>query len=152
MRFYIDSKMQRSFIIKAENIVLIIIAVAALFFTSCSPVDKVKWSNIDLLGNEIPVWRIVRGLSGKGGTVEWSQEKQTVMKDWDVVSAKISRKDRQFLLLFSYDRKEKECRLVEYRINGKPESPFYIYRYVTLTRYRYLPESIDYFFDPSDGR
>jgi len=144
--------MQRSFIIKAKHIVLILIAAAALTFTSCSPVDKVKWSSIDLLGNDIPVWRIVRGLSGGKGTVKWSEEKQTVMKDWDVVSAKISGKNRQFLLLFSYDRKEKECRLIEYRINGKQESPFYIYQYVTLTRYRYLPEFIDYFFDPADTR
>jgi hypothetical protein len=152
MQFYTDSKMKRSFIIKAEHIVLFLIAAAVLTFTSCSPVDKVKLSSIDLLGNEIPVWRIVRGLSGSSGTVVWSQEKQTAVKEWDVVSVKISRKNRQFLLLFSYDRKEKECRLVEYRINGKQESPFYIYQYVTLTRYRYLPEFVDYFFDPSDGR
>ncbi len=94
----------------------------------------------------------MRGLSGSNGTVVWSEEKQTVMKDWDVVSVKISRNKRQFLLLLSYDRKEKECRLIEYRIDGKPESPFYIYKYVTLTRYRYLPEFVDYFFDPADGR
>ena len=144
--------MQRSFFIKAKHIVLFLITAAAITLTSCSPVDKVKWSSIDLLGNDIPVWRIVRGLSGSNGTVVWSQEKQTAVKEWDVVSAKISRKDRQFLLLFSYDRKERECRLVEYRINGKPESPFYIYKYVTLTRYRYLPEFVDYFFDPADGR
>jgi len=144
--------MQRSFIIKAKHIVSFLIAAAALILTSCSPVDKVKWSSIDLLGNDIPVWRIIRGLSGSNGTVVWSEEKQTAVKEWDVVSAKISRKDRQFLLLFSYDRKEKECRLVEYRINGKQESPFYIYKYVTLTRYRYLPEFVDYFFDPSESR
>lgn len=142
--------MQRSFIIKAKNIVLLLITVLMLNLLSCSPVDKVKWSNINLLGNEIPVWRVVRGLRGSNGTVEWLENKQNINRDWDIVSAKISRKRQHYLLIFCYDRKLKECRLVEYMVNGKPESPFYIYKFMNVTRYRYLPEFIDLIFDPAE--
>ncbi len=117
-----------------------------LFFSSCSPIDRVKWSNVNLLGNDLPVWRIVKGLSGSNGNVEWSQDTQGLSQDCDIVSAKITRKSSQFVLRFSYDRKKKECMLLEYRVNGKPESPFYIYKFMTVTRYRFLPEFVDYFF------
>ena len=121
-------------------------AITALIFTSCSPVDRVKWSKINLLGNDIPVKRIINGLSGSSGIIEWSEKKQIITGDCHVVSVKITRKNLQFLLSFSYDRKNGECRLIEYRVNGEPESPFYIYKFMNANRYRFLPAFIDDYF------
>lgn len=143
--------MQRSFIIKAENIALILITAAVLTFSSCSPVDKVKWGDVSLMGNDIPVWRIVNGLRGSKGSVKWSQEKQGTDRKSETVSAQIlGKRGHTFFLRFSYHRDEGECRLIEYRVDGKPESPFYIYKFVSITRYRYLPGFVDFFFDPSE--
>jgi len=143
--------LQRRIIIKTKYIILLLVAVITLLSVSCSPVDRVKWSDVNLLGNDLPVWRIVRGLSGSNGSVEWAQDTQGINQDCDIVSVKISRKSQQFVLRFSYDRKKDECRLIEYRVNGKPESPFYIYKFMNVTRYRFLPGFVDYFFDPAAG-
>ncbi len=121
----------------------ILIMLIALSAAGCSPVDKVKWSRIDLLGNEIPVRRIVSSLSGSGGDVEWKHHQQIVYNDCDVVSAKVARKETVFTLSFVHDRKTGECRLVEYSVNGKPESPLFIYRYLSVNRYRFLPSFLD---------
>jgi len=127
------------------NLQLIIIIAAALFFIGCSPVEKVKWSRVDLLGNEIPVRRIVNSLSGSGGEVKWSHQQQIMYNDFDIVSAMVNRKGTLFVLSFSRDRKSGECRLVGYSINGKPESPLFIYRYLSVNRYRFLPSFLDQF-------
>lgn len=127
------------------NLQLIIIIATALFFTGCSPVEKVKWSRVDLLGNQIPVRRIVNSLSGSGGEVKWTHQQQIVYNDCDIVSARVNRKGTLFLLSFSRDRESGECRLVEYRIDGKPESPLFIYRYLSVNRYRFLPAFLDLF-------
>ena len=121
------------------------ILIAALFFTGCSPVEKVKWSRVDLLGNNIPVRRIVNSLSGTGGDVKWTHQQQTLYNDCDIVSAKVNRKGTLFVLSFSRSRESGECRLVGYSINGKPESPLFIYRYLSVNRYRFLPSFIDLF-------
>jgi len=122
---------------------IIIIAAAALFFTGCSPVEKVKWSRVDLLGNEIPVRRIVSSLSGSGGKVKWTHQQLIVCDGCDIISARINRKGTVFVLSFSRDRESGECSLVEYSINGKPESPLFIYRYLSVNRYRFLPAFLD---------
>ena len=127
------------------NLQLIIIIAAALFFIGCSPVEKVKWSRVDLLGNEIPVRRIVNSLSGTGGEVKWTHQQQIMHNDFDMVSARVNRKGTLFLLSFSRSRESGECRLVGYSINGKPESPLFIYRYLSVNRYRFLPAFLDLF-------
>ncbi len=124
---------------------IIIIAAAALCLTGCSPVDKVKWSRVDLLGNEIPVRRIVSSLSGSGGQVKWTHHQQIVYNDCDIVSAKVYRKETVFVVSFVHDRQTGQCRLVEYSVNGKPESPLFIYRYLSVNRYRFLPGFLDQF-------
>ena len=141
--FKVYAFMKRKSIIM--NLQLIIIIAAALFFTGCSPVEKVKWSRVDLLGNEIPVRRIVSSLSGSGGEVKWTHQQQIVYNGCDIVSARVNRKGTLFLLSFSRDRESGECRLAGYSINGKPESPLFIYRYLTVNRYRFLPPFLDLF-------
>lgn len=124
---------------------IILIALTALFFTGCSPVEKVKWSRIDLLGNDIPVRRIVNGLAGSGGEVTWNHHPGIVYNNCDIVSARVNRRGTVFLLSFSYDRKSGGCSLIDYQMNGKPESPLYIYKYLTVNRFRFLPAFIDQF-------
>jgi len=113
--------------------------ISAFLFTGCSPVDKVKWSKIDLLGNEIYVKKIISMIQGNTGKVVWEQHPQGFNKECDIVSASINRKGTPFFLKFSYDRSKKECALIEYRVNGKPESPLYIYLFLSANKNNFFP-------------
>ncbi len=125
---------------KIKNIILI--TISAFLFTGCSPIDKVKWSKVDLLGNKIRVHKIVSRICGDGEDVTWTQYPQKIIQDCDIVSASINRKGTLYFLIFSYDRNNGECRLLEYRIDGKPESPLYIYKFLTVNRNSFIPEFI----------
>lgn len=126
------------------NIKYIILMVISLsFFSGCSPVDKVKFSRIDLLGNEVSVHRIISRMSGSNGEVTWTHQPNIKNQDCDLVSAGIKNNGTLFFLNFSYDRRKDECRLLEYRINGKPESPLYIYKFLFAKKRNYIPEFLE---------
>jgi len=131
---------------KSKYKVLLPLIIAAFLFSGCSPVDRVKWSKIDLLGNQIPVRRIVSGLSGVNGEAVWTHNRNITYQDSDVVTANIKGRSALYVVSFGYNRKSGECKLIEYKVNGKNESPLFIYKFLTANRYRFLPDFMDYFF------
>src|SRR5208337_3885086 len=111
---------------KIKNIVFALMI--ACFLTGCSPIDKVKWSKVNILGNDIFVWRIINGIAENSGTVTWST--RGAKQGGDIVYASITRKDAVFLLCFRYYHDIGKCELVEYRKNGEPQSPLFIYGFL----------------------
>jgi len=142
MKVTITKVQKENIMKKIQNIVLII---AAFLFIGCSPIDKVKWSKVDLLGNEISVQKIVSRIRGNSGEVIWTHHSQKIIENCDVVSVSINSKPALYFLIFSYDRSENKCRLLEYRINGQPESPLYIYKFLSANGNNYIPEFIEPF-------
>jgi hypothetical protein len=126
--------------------VLLFMITATFIFLGCSPVDRVKWSKIDLLGNQVPVRRIVNGLSGVNGEAVWTYNRNITYQECDVVTANIKGKRALYVVSFGYNRKSGECKLIEYKVNGQNESPLFIYLFLTTNRYRFLPDFMDYFF------
>ena len=132
------------FLVKGNKILLPLI-ISVFLFSGCSPVDRVKWSKIDLLGNQVPVRRIVNGLSGTNGEAVWTYNSNITYQNCDVVTANIKGKSALYVVSFGYNRKSGECKLIEYKVNGQNESPLFIYRFLTTNRYRFLPDFMDYF-------
>jgi hypothetical protein len=144
--FYTDLTLKNENNMKSKYKVLMFMITSVLLFSGCSPVDRVKWSKIDLLGNQVPVRRIVNGLSGINGEAVWMYNRNIIYQDCDFVTANIKGRSALFVVSFEYNRKSGECKLIEYKVNGKNESPLFIYRFLTTNRYRFLPDFMDYFF------
>jgi hypothetical protein len=118
-----------------KNITVFFAVLILGLLTAClTPVERVKWSSVDLFGNRIEVREITSAIAGNTGSVVWGYVESFNDDDSDIVTAKITRGKEESMLHFLYQRSSRECRLVNFEKNGETVSPFMVYKYLGNNR------------------
>ena len=118
-----------------KNITFFFVFFILTSFTACiTPVERVKWSSVDLFGNRIEVRKITSAIAGSSGSVTWGYGGRIIEENSEIVTAKIIKGKEESVLHFLYQKSSSECRLINFEKNGEAVSPFMIYKYLGKNR------------------